>query len=69
MTERFCIIGIFVNESLTKLNREIFYYSRKFKNEGKLVSTYTFHGRVYIKKTDEGPRTLIKSLKDIAEFF
>lgn len=58
---------IFLNEALTPLNRHILYEARQNKRAGKIHSTGTYNGRVFIRKIDKTPKIFINSLCELEE--
>jgi exosome complex exonuclease DIS3/RRP44 len=64
--------NIFINESLTKQRQELLYNARKMKREAKnadntniFFSVFTFRGDIYIKKSKDGEKVLVKNIIDL----
>lgn len=60
---------IYLNENLTSTNFNIFRESLKLKNTGKIKSTFTSRGLVYIKKTDAEEPIHIEFLDQLNRIF
>lgn len=60
---------IYFNENLTSNNFKIFRESQKFKNTGKIKSTFTHRGLVYIKTINSEEPMQIESLDQLNKIF
>ena len=56
---------VFINDQLTALNGKLFREARMLKKNGRLFSTWTRNGKVYVKRSIDGQVQEIKSLNDI----
>ena len=56
---------VYVNESLTKQNRELLKNQERAKEKQYLYKGYTVKGEVRVKQHEKGDHIVIKSLKDI----
>ena len=56
---------IYVNQSLTKQNRELLKNQERAKEKQYLYKGYTVKGEVRVKQHEKGDHIVIKSLKDI----
>ena len=59
---------IYVNQSLTKQNRELLKNQERAKEKQYLYKGYTVKGEVRVKQHEKGDHIVIKSLKDIDKF-
>ena len=59
---------VYVNESLTKQNRELLKNQERAKEKQYLYKGYTVKGEVRVKQHEKGDHIVIKSLKDIDKF-
>jgi len=57
--------AIFVNESLTPYNRKLYLEARIFKRENNYKYVWVKAGKIFLKKTDNSERHLIRSPEDI----
>ena len=58
---------IFICESLTTRNREIFNACLNFKRENKYQFIWTVYGRSFLRKDDRSPAIVINSREDLAQ--
>jgi len=58
---------IYINEHLSRHNRELFRQARQLKREKKIVSAWSEHCCVYVKIHEGGRRVKVRSLADIAK--
>lgn len=56
---------VFVNEALTKTRAKMFSRLRKCKRDGLIDSCWTYEGNIFVKKTQGGPKSLIRSDDDV----
>ena len=56
---------IYVNQSLTKQNRELLKNQERAKEKQYLYKGYTVKGEVRVKQHEKGDHIVIKSIKDI----
>lgn len=57
--------NIFINDSLTKLQRKLLNDTKLFKNEKKYKYVWVKNGRILLKKDDESRTITIKSRGDL----
>ena len=57
--------NLFVNDFLTRRKVELFKKTRELKKNGKIQSTFTFDGNVYIKMAEGANRKLIRGPSDL----
>lgn len=58
---------IYINESLTKFNKELLYEAKKMKNEIGFKFAYSSSGKVFMKKGEADRPIRIKNFKEITE--
>ena len=59
--------GIFITEDLTRFRQSIVSVIAGAKRAGHVHAYWTNDGRIFLKKTDEGPKHLIRSLQQVKE--
>lgn len=59
---------IFINESLTKLNREIFNLASEAKKANHVVKLFTRNGRVYVQRNANDKPICIQHISDLEQF-
>lgn len=59
--------GIYINEYLTKNKLSLVKELRKMKKEGMINTVYTFEGKVYIKKSENGKKIKINNIDEVFE--
>lgn len=59
---------IYVNESLTRFNKELLYEAKKTKGKHDFHAAYNVGGKIFIKKTEEGRPIRIKNFSDLMAF-
>lgn len=59
---------VYVQESLTKANHEIFKQAMSLKRDKKLSSVYTYNGLVYVKSQPESTGVLIDSISHLSVY-
>lgn len=57
--------AIYVNESLTPHNRNLFLEARNFKKDSNYKYVWVKAGKIFLKKSDDSERFLIRSMDDI----
>jgi len=56
---------VFINESLTKANKEVFKAALSFKKRFHYKYVWTNHGLTYLKKDQDHPATIIRRFEDL----
>ena len=57
--------AVFLNDHLTQKNNELFAETRRLKKERKIVGTWTMNGNIFVKKTKQTNRVMIKCKNDL----
>ena len=55
----------YVSEFLTPTRSKVLYELRNLRRAKLIYSAFSFHGRIYYKKTENADKTLVKSMKSI----
>ena len=56
---------IYINESLTERNKELFNECVKFKKDLKFLYIWTSNGKIYLRKTQDSPVILVNNKDDL----
>ena len=59
--------GVYVNEDLTQATAQLAYQARQLRRNGLIDETWTYDGRVFIKKNGRSRGVLVRSLEDLVE--
>lgn len=59
---------IYVNDHLSPTNKKLFYEARKCVKEEKAKATWTYDGKVYIRRDELSSPILIATMEDLAPF-
>ena len=59
--------GVYVNEGLTQATAQLAYQARQLRRNGLIDETWTYDGRVSIKKNGRSRGVLVRSLEDLVE--
>lgn len=60
---------LYINESLTPLNRKMYAAAKNLKSEGKIKYLWVRNGRVYTRVRDGGERILISKEEDLSNIY
>ena len=60
--------GVYINEDLTKYRNHLFKLARDLKKDGKIYSTWTYDGRVYVCEQWEGAIFMVQRESDLHKF-
>lgn len=58
---------IYISESLTRKNKELFNSALKFKKDHKFKFIWSFYGRIFLRKDENCPPILISSTKNLQD--
>lgn len=57
---------VYINEALTKRRANMFSHLRRCKRDGLIDSCWTYEGKLFVKKSPGGSKTLIRDKEDVA---
>ena len=58
-------VKTWINDDLTPNRAQLGYQARQGVKAGKLLQTWTFDGKIFVKMNGESSGKLVKSLKDL----
>ena len=61
--------NVFITEDLTKYRQDLIKDILVAKRAGKVAAFWTSDGRIFLKETEDGPKTIIKCFEDLDKFF
>jgi hypothetical protein len=59
--------GLYVSESLTGRRRKLMFDLRNLKRAGKIYSVFPFYGKIYIKKSANADKEIVRTLQDVGD--